>query len=459
MKKYLAIPAVLCLAASLLTACGGGKGETTAADTKAEQGQTAAAEKETAKTADGGSEQITLRFSWWGGEERLAATLDVIKQFEELNPNIKIEPEYGSSDGYADKLATQLASGTAPDIIQIDPGLMPALVSDETNYFLDLNTSSFDYSNFDENYYKLRINGFYDGKQLGIPTGISGGAVLVNQGLADQIGIDFHTQYTWDDIFDWAKKVREYDDSMYLICSNKDYVANILANNYAKQLSGKTFINEETKEINLTSEQWQEVYTFVKRLYDEEVIAPASYSAAYSGDNMQSDPNWIAGKYVCSFTYMSTMETLAAANADAEYTAGLFPLYKGSDVDAWNANCPQIIAINAKSKNPEAAVEFLDYFFNNEKAMETLGCTRSVPPTAKAREICTADGSLSKLLSEAADVAGSYSGMVDDKYFSAAEAKQIVTDEVEAVGFGVTTPESASEETISLLNNYISGIQ
>ena len=459
MKKYLAIPAVLCLAASLLTACGGGKSETTAADTKAEQGQTVAAEKETAKTADGGSEQITLRFSWWGGEERLAATLDVIKQFEELNPNIKIEPEYGSSDGYADKLATQLASGTAPDIIQIDPGLMPALVSDETNYFLDLNTSSFDFSNFDENYYKLRINGFYDGKQLGIPTGISGGAVLVNQGLADQIGIDFHTQYTWDDIFDWAKKVREYDDSMYLICSNKDYVANILANNYAKQLSGKTFINEETKEINLTSEQWQEVYTFVKRLYDEEVIAPASYSAAYSGDNMQSDPNWIAGKYVCSFTYMSTMETLAAANADAEYTAGLFPLYQGSDVAAWNANCPQIIVINAKSKNPEAAVEFLDYFFNNEKAMETLGCTRSVPPTAKAREICTADGSLSKLLSEAADVAGSYSGMVDDKYFSAAEAKQIVTDEVEAVGFGVTTPESASEETISLLNNYISGIQ
>lgn len=459
MKKYLAIPAVLCLAASLLTACGGGKSETTAADTKAEQGQTAAAEKETAKTADGGSEQITLRFSWWGGEERLAATLDVIKQFEELNPNIKIEPEYGSSDGYADKLATQLASGTAPDIIQIDPGLMPALVSDETNYFLDLNTSSFDFSNFDENYYKLRINGFYDGKQLGIPTGISGGAVLVNQGLADQIGIDFHTQYTWDDIFDWAKKVREYDDSMYLICSNKDYVANILANNYAKQLSGKTFISEETKEINLTPEQWQEVYTFVKRLYDEEVIAPASYSAAYSGDNMQSDPNWIAGKYVCSFTYMSTMETLAAANADAEYTAGLFPLYQGSDVDAWNANCPQIIAINAKSQNPEAAVEFLDYFFNNEKAMETLGCTRSVPPTAKAREICTADGSLSKLLAEAADVAGSYSGMVDDKYFSAAEAKQILIDEVEAVGFGVATPESASEETISLLNNYISGIQ
>lgn len=461
MKKYLAVPAGLCMAASLLTACGGGKSETTAADTKMEQSQTetkAAAEETSVPETSGGGE-VTLRFSWWGGEERLAATLDVIKQFEELNPNIKIEPEYGSSDGYSDKLATQLASGTAPDIMQIEPGIMPGFVSDETNYFLDLNESSFDFSNFDENYYKQRINGNYDGKQLGMPTGISGGAVLVNQGLADEIGIDFHTQYTWDDVFEWAKKVREYDDSMYLICSNKDYVSNVLANNYAKQLSGKTFINEETKEINLTPEQWQEVYAFVKRLYDEEVIAPASYSAPYSGDNMQSDPNWIAGKYVCCFTYMSTMETMAAANAGAEYTAGLFPLLEGSDVDAWNANCPQIIAVNGKSQNQEAAVAFLDYFFNNEKAMDTLGCTRSVPPTAKAREICTANGSLSSLLAQAADVAGSYSGMVDDKYFSAAEAKQIFTDEVEAVGFGVATPESASEETISLLNNYISGIQ
>lgn len=282
--------------------------------------------------------------------------------------------------------------------------------------------------------------------------------MLVNQELADAIGIDFRTQYTWDDIFEWAKLVREYDDSLYLICSNKDYIANIIANGYAKQLTGKTFINEETKEINLSEEQWEEVYAFVQRLYEEEVVAPASYAAPYSGDNMQSDPNWIAGKYVCCYTYMSTMETLAAANTDANYTAGLFPLMEGSDVDAWNANCPQIISVNSKSEHVEEAVMFLNYFFNNEKAMETLGCTRSVPPTAKAREICTQTGSLSALLAQAADVAGSYSGMVDDKYFSTAEAKQIVIDEVEAVGFGAVTPQNAAQDTISLMENYISGL-
>lgn len=404
-------------------------------------------------------EKVTLRFSWWGGDERLKATLDVIDQFEEEHPNITIEAEYGSSDGYSDKLATQLAGGTAPDIIQIDPGVMPALVNGDTDYFIDYNDYGFDFSNFDESYYKLRINGCFDGKQLGIPTGISGGAVLVNQDLADQLGIDFQTQYTWDDIFEWAKKVREYDDSMYLICANKDSVANIIANNYAKQLSGKTFINEDTKEINLTQEQLTEVYSFVKRLYDEGVVAPASYSAAYSGDSLQTDPNWVAGKYVCCINYMSTMEIIAAANENANYTAGLFPLMAGSDTDAWNANCPQVISVNKSSEHIEEAVEFVDYFFNNEKAMETLGCTRSVPPTEKAREICTETGSLSELLASAANVASKYSGMVDDKYFSTSEAKQIFLDEVEAVSFDAATPENAAEETIRLLDSYLENVK
>lgn len=404
-------------------------------------------------------EKITLRFSWWGGDERLAATLSTIEQFETLYPNIKIEPEYGSSDGYSDKLATQLAAETAPDIIQIDPGFMPSLVSDQVNYFIDYNEYGLDLSNFDPNYVGARINGNFDGKQFGIPTGISGAAVLVNQELADAIGIDFHTQYTWDDIFRWGKMVREYDESMYLICSNKEYMANVIVNNYAKQLAGTSFINDVTKEVYLTQEQFEEVYTFAQRLYDEEIVAPASYSAAYSGDNMQTDPNWIAGKYVCNINYMSLIEILAAGNPDANFTAGLFPLMEGSDVDAWNANCPQVIAVNAKSSHVEAAVQFVDYFFNNEDAMATLGTTRSVPPTAKAREICAQNGSLSELLAAAADVAGSYSGMVDDKYFSAPEAKQIIIDQIEAIGFGVTTPEAAAAETIKLMETYIANQQ
>lgn len=36
------------------------------------------------------------------------------------NPNITIEAEYGSWDGHYQKLVTQLAGGTAPDLMQTD---------------------------------------------------------------------------------------------------------------------------------------------------------------------------------------------------------------------------------------------------------------------------------------------------------------------------------------------------
>ena len=36
------------------------------------------------------------------------------------DPHVKIEGEYGGFDGYLEKLTTQLAGRTAPDIMQID---------------------------------------------------------------------------------------------------------------------------------------------------------------------------------------------------------------------------------------------------------------------------------------------------------------------------------------------------
>ena len=42
----------------------------------------------------------------------------MIELYEELNPHIKIVPEYSGFDGYFDKLTTQFAAGNAPDIIQ-----------------------------------------------------------------------------------------------------------------------------------------------------------------------------------------------------------------------------------------------------------------------------------------------------------------------------------------------------
>lgn len=65
-------------------------------------------------TTEGG--QVELRIMWWGDQKRADITNEALKIFQAKHPDIKISGEFAPSSGYFDKLNTQLASGTAPDL-------------------------------------------------------------------------------------------------------------------------------------------------------------------------------------------------------------------------------------------------------------------------------------------------------------------------------------------------------
>lgn len=96
---------------------------------------------------------------------------------------------------------------------------------------------------------------------------------------------------------------------------------------------------------------------------------------------------------------------------------------------------------------------FLDYFFNDEEAMKTLGCVRSAPAMARAREICTETGAMSQFLADTVDVAATHVGIVDDAISYSQEGRQIMIDQIEALGFGATTADKAAADTLSLYND------
>ena len=452
-KRLLAATMAAVLTAGLCAGCSSGSSAGNNAKTATTQAQAegTSAAGNTGQTAATGGEEITLRFSWWGGDERNAATLEVIEQFEQLHPNVKIEAEYGGNDGYHDKLATQLASGTAPDIVQVDPEIFPTYVY-TGDYFIDYKDYEMDLSNFEESYISLPINGGYDGKQLGLPSGISGAGILVNKDLADVIGLDFTKKYDWNELIEMGKKVREYDKDLYLLCANKEYIANLVVFNYGKQLIGAPFFDSDTGKMNITEDQLKQVFDYVQLLYDEEVVAPASYQASYSNDNLQSDANWMDGKYVAAFTYVSTIDVMVAANPEPNYYLSQLPLLAGSTESGWASNTPQVFAVTKTSAHQEMAVEFMNYFFNDETAVATLGCTRSVPPTEMARKICTEKGVLSQYTMEGADIAATMGGTPNDKISSSQESKAILFDSVETIGYKASTADKVAADAINLLS-------
>ena len=70
--------------------------------------------------SQGGGQGKNVALAWWGNPTRNKNTDAEIAAFMEANPDLKITAQPGEFNSYWDKLATQTAGGTAPDIIQMD---------------------------------------------------------------------------------------------------------------------------------------------------------------------------------------------------------------------------------------------------------------------------------------------------------------------------------------------------
>ncbi len=424
-----------------------------ACSTDTNSGTSTAASTAASSSVEVGSRDVSLRFSWWGGDARNKATLEVIKQFENKYPKIKIEAEYGSSDGYNDKLATELSAGTAPDIVQVDPSYFPTYYKTNKDYFIDLSKQKIDLSGYEAEY--LKSNGNYDGKQVGLPTGVSGTSIIENSDLAAKIGVDLAKDYTWDDLITMGQKVKSSDKNSYLLAANLSYISDGLLRPYLLELTGKPLIVDSEKQLGVTQDDLTKGLTLIKSLYDNNVLPPESHMSSYEGDNIPKDPNWISGKYVAGICVTSTAKVLAAANANAKFVAAKLPQIKDGKDQGYCASCPQLMCVTSKSQYSPEAVAFLDYFFNNADAAKTLGAQRSIPAVKAARQIVQDNKLADTLTVDTVNTCLSYKGTLVIGYSSTAEVKSILSDAISSVSYGKSTPAAAAASTYSLLKNYL----
>lgn len=465
-KKQITALFLACTMAFTAIGCGsqgspddGTSGQTTLTDEKkpAPETEESAPSKDsaTATDTDASHDPVTLRFMWWGGDERAEATLSVIDEFESLYPWITIEAEYGSDDGYQEKLTTQLVSGSAADIIQMGTGWMPGYVASNPDYFVDFkeHADTIDLSGFETSF--LENNGGFDGHQYGLPTGISGHAFLYNANLAETIGLDFDQQYTWDDLLAMGEKVKAYDDSMNLLTMGALELNTMILRPYLTQLTGNKVLVDETKTLGFEEADLVNVLTYIKNLYDNGTIAPISNVISY-GTDLITDPNWINQKYVSLFSYSSTVGAAEAACPEGTFSIGRLPVLNGAKNDGWYGNCPQYMCVYGHSEHIEEALMFLDYFYNDEKAAELLKTVRSVPPTSTGQKVCEELGLLQGVAKDSVDVLQTYGGINDLGLTTEEEVTAILEDAAVQVAYGQDTPENIAKNTIALLEAYIS---
>lgn len=408
-------------------------------------GQEAEKEEQTAENPN--NEEIKLRFMWWGDDVRHQATLDVIEQYEKEHPNVTIEAEYGGYDGYFEKLTTQLSGGTVADIIQYNANTVSDLMA-IGDVFVNLEDYAdvLDTSDFNQEF--IKNFSYYDGKMIAVPTGINGGIWLANTALFEEADVDTEGIRTWDDFIEAGKAIHQANESYYLFNIDIETLGKELLGSIMAQITGEDLVNKDTMEMNFTKEDLQKAFTLIHEMYANDVIEPAADSAPYAL-KLNTNPKWI--NHELAVVYGATSNIFEGYYDFQETATALsMPEFEDAKESGILYVPPQMLAISSKCAHPEVAADFLNYFYNDETAINTLKTCRSVPPTEKGQRICEEKGYADPVLVSAIAKAGE-TGTIHQNLYTPTEMVEILQDAVEKIAYGQGDVEGITNDAMTLI--------
>ncbi len=397
-------------------------------------------------SAEAASQGTALRMLWWGSESRHAPTLEALDLYAEKNPGVTVSGEYQGWDGYYQRIATQLAGGTAADIIQIDQPWLHELCT-RGDVFAEIDTSIVDTSGFDPQF--LEDYCTFEGTLVGLPTGVSVNTMVVDPAFLERFGIDPDTKWTWENMVEYGKMIHEADPTCYLNGASPD-LFRYWWEMYIAQIAGG--VVSEDKEIMFTLEQATQSFEYFKQWLDYGVVAPFSKTSLFF-QKFHENPDWISGKMGLSWSWVASMEKDMSSR---DMTTTTLPVMEGAENSGVLMRPAQLFVVSESSPNKEEAMKVLDFVFNDPEAVKILGTARAIPAVEGARATLVEAGLISELAQRATDEGIAQAGWPQSTWQMNSSVAQTMQDVIDEFGYGELTPEEAAAKMIESLEATLS---
>ncbi|WP_244157106.1 ABC transporter substrate-binding protein [Halobacillus aidingensis] len=364
MKKFLIFSLMALVLASVLAACSN-------------------SDQASGEDSDGDSDVTTLRMTWWGSQSRHDQTQEIIKAFEEENPDIKIESEFTGFDGYFEKMAAQASGNNLPDIMQQNFGEYlnqyadKELLADLTPFVED---GSIDVEGVSDT---IMESGKKNGKLLGIPTGTNALTAFYNKDMLDEAGVDVSDgQWTWEDYEEYTTAISE---------ATGEYGARLMEPKnlfeYYLREQGKTLFNEDGTALGYEDDQLLVDY-FERNLELEEKGAIPNYDTIQQIKGVE-DELIVRGEAAFDFRWSNQATALDSAAGDKPIGMTLLPGENNSQ--GMYLKPAMLWSISENSEHKEEAARFIDFFVNNIEVYKIGGSDRGVPIKEEIRSELSAD--------------------------------------------------------------------
>ena len=324
-----------------------------------------------------------LRFSWWGGSGRHEATLKAIALFERENPGVRIKAEYMGFAGYLERLTTQFAGRSEPDIVQINWAWL-AMFSKRGTGFRDLrqHADATDLAEFDESdlaYADIA------GKLNALPVSFTARVLLWNQASFNQAGVALPRN--WDELFSAGRAFRRARGPKAYALDGELYDMMLLSLAQIQQTHGKSYLHPHEPRVEMTQTAALEWVRTYRRLVEEEVATPLPLRASLGGAEKPTEqqPDWVVGNWAGNYTWDSVISLRRSTlNAQQQLALGEFPTAPNA-LDSGLFGRPTLMyAVSRNSREPDIAARFVNFMATSEQAHEVLGRTRGLPGARKA---------------------------------------------------------------------------
>ena len=321
----------------------------------------------------GGGGGTDLALAFWGNPTRNKNTQAEIDAFVKANPDIKIAGQPGEFNTYWDKLATQTAGGNAPDIIQMD-----------MNYISEYGTRGalLDLGKVDVSKFVAGTvdSGKINGKLVGVNAGINSALIFANPKVFEKAKMDLPSDktWTWDQLMEVSAEV-----------ASKAGVSFGLASIMGSDPLFGTFVRQQGKELFTPdglgfdvadAQAWYEL--MVKGVKAKAIGTPEQISEEQAKPLDQSAI--VVGTAAMQYYNSNQLEAVSAAAGGGLMKMLRGPSFTGkaNERKTWY-KASMLWSASAKTKNPDAAIAWINWFANDPAAANIDLAERGIPPNTE----------------------------------------------------------------------------
>jgi multiple sugar transport system substrate-binding protein len=334
-----------------------------------------------------------VQFSLDATTDQIAALKKVISAYRAQHKGADIQLQY-SSNGYYDKLATRVASGTPPDLIYLTASYIADYA--QRGVLLPLDDyvpKTISVAGYDKTLLGAG-GGTINGKLYALPlTQGTNPAVYYDATLLDKIGVSLPAE-GWT-LADFKQICLQIADKLgknhwgSQDVGGKDWSLEMFVRG-----RGHNLYDSRTGRIAFTREDLADHIAFWDDLRDSGAIPPADVTATVSA---QSNGTSLVVQQKAPIGFLSTSGKFGDEQGLTHDKLKFFP-YPKNDASAPESNyvaAGSMVAVGAKSKEKDEACQFLNFMINDKTAIKDIGFTRGMPASKAALDQLESAGAVS----------------------------------------------------------------